>query len=231
MKKYLLIGLLLLTPFFAKAEVPENTFFFGDGKGYNVDGNQMYYCFQDGSCYSLEGTFAFIREVQGKLTNLEARVLDLESKSDNMLVGASPAVLVDTSNATRVKSEINSYLQGLKNQIDSINNSFIPVYGVFWKEKPTSYEQPYQIMQLESNFPGTERIPLKDISSYQQLNNIQGLEKQAAKFITESQAKIQELQTQVNRLNTISFEVNDYVSTGNLSADSRNYLQSLGINW
>lgn len=77
--KKLIIGLLLFAPFFAKAEVPANTFFFGDGKGYNVDGNQMYYCFGDGSCYSIEGTFAFVREVKNQLINLENRVSNLES--------------------------------------------------------------------------------------------------------------------------------------------------------
>lgn len=60
MKKIIVIALFLV-PFFAKAEVPANTFFFEDGKGYGLDGQQKYFCFIDSKCYTVDGVFAFSR--------------------------------------------------------------------------------------------------------------------------------------------------------------------------
>lgn len=54
---------LFLAPI-AHAEVPNNVFFFGDGKGYNSSGDQLYFCLADGNCYTIEGKFAFQREIQ-----------------------------------------------------------------------------------------------------------------------------------------------------------------------
>lgn len=49
MKKYLVLGLLLLVPFFAKA----NTTVYGflNGNFYNVNGDLKYACLQDGNCF------------------------------------------------------------------------------------------------------------------------------------------------------------------------------------
>lgn len=59
--KYFIISLLILCPFLVKAQVPGGAFFFEDGKGYDVNGNQTYFCFGDGSCYTVKGEFAFNR--------------------------------------------------------------------------------------------------------------------------------------------------------------------------
>jgi hypothetical protein len=79
MKKWIIVCILMFLPLFAKADVPANAYFFGDGKGYNVDGQQMYYCFSDLSCYSVEGVFAFVRQVKSTITDLTNKVNNLQN--------------------------------------------------------------------------------------------------------------------------------------------------------
>ncbi len=82
MKKYILLVLLtLLFSFasYAKADVPSNTFFLGDGKGYDVNGVQTYFCLADSNCYDISGVFAFIRQAQTQLADLQTRVGNLEN--------------------------------------------------------------------------------------------------------------------------------------------------------
>lgn len=57
-----------------------NVYFFGDGKGYNVDGTQEYFCFGNGDCYSVEGVFSFVRQVQDTLTNLQNTITQLQNQ-------------------------------------------------------------------------------------------------------------------------------------------------------
>lgn len=52
MKKYLLIGLLVFLPFFAKAET--QVFGFMNGQFYDIKGTLKYACLMDGSCYEYE---------------------------------------------------------------------------------------------------------------------------------------------------------------------------------
>lgn len=59
--KYL-IGLLIFIPWLASAEVPADTFFFMDNKGYDLAGQQKYFCLMDNNCYTISGEFAFNRK-------------------------------------------------------------------------------------------------------------------------------------------------------------------------
>lgn len=98
MKKFIIVCALLLVPFLAKAEVPVNTYFFGDGKGYNENGDQKYFCFSDGSCYSLEGVFAFVREVQNTLVNLQNQVNNLQTSinmSKNQIAAGTSELITE----------------------------------------------------------------------------------------------------------------------------------------
>lgn len=80
---FLCVGLIFNTHL-VKAQVtnsvPDNVYFFGDGKGYNVDGTQEYFCFQDGSCYSVQGVFAFVRQAQSTIADLQNKVGDLQNQ-------------------------------------------------------------------------------------------------------------------------------------------------------
>jgi len=82
MKKYLILSVLIFLPFLAKADAPSNVYFFGDGKGYNVDGTQEYFCFGTGQqdCYNIEGVFSFVREAQSTLASLQNTVNDLKNQ-------------------------------------------------------------------------------------------------------------------------------------------------------
>lgn len=86
MKKAILLvvlGLLFAPVVKAQTEptVPENVYFFGDGKGYDEDGTQKYLCFGIifQSCYSIEGIFAFTRELQGIVSNLQNQISELRN--------------------------------------------------------------------------------------------------------------------------------------------------------
>lgn len=64
----------------ASANVPDGTYFFMDNKGYDESGTQTFFCFEDGSCYTTEGAFAFVRELQNKVAELEQKVTDLQNQ-------------------------------------------------------------------------------------------------------------------------------------------------------
>ena len=76
MKKYLLFSFLIFTPFYANANVPTNTFFFADGKGYNIEGKQTHFCFLDGNCYDLNQKFAFSKEVPIVIPSSTDKIID-----------------------------------------------------------------------------------------------------------------------------------------------------------
>lgn len=96
----------------AKASTLDNAYFFGDGKGYDINGQQIYYCFGDGSCYGIEGNFAFTRELNKPIA------------SSNILTNTvtSSAPVIDIVTANRVKSEINSRINELNIQVDGLKN-------------------------------------------------------------------------------------------------------------
>lgn len=86
---------------FAKAAVPKNTFFFDDGKGYNIEGEQVYFCFEDDKCYNLEGLFAFVREAQVLITNLESKIASLENQ-----INSAPLDITPDTGDTKCHGEI-----------------------------------------------------------------------------------------------------------------------------
>lgn len=61
-----------LFAFSTKAEVPDGVYFFGDGNGYSPAGEHTHFCLQDRNCYTVDGKFAFQREVQGAETTIPA---------------------------------------------------------------------------------------------------------------------------------------------------------------
>jgi len=84
MKKYILVFILVFMPFFASAEVPANTFFFMDGKGYDLSGTQSYFCFNDSNCYDLQGVFAFVKQAQTQINNLQNKVDNLQNQVNQL---------------------------------------------------------------------------------------------------------------------------------------------------
>lgn len=105
MKKILVFALFgLLVPFTSHAaDVPSNAYFFGDGKGYDESGNQKYYCFGTGAsldCYSVEGVFVFVRQVQSTIEDLQNKVNELQNTVNQLQsqpvqqpVAAAPVVV------------------------------------------------------------------------------------------------------------------------------------------
>ena len=99
MKKAILLVVLglLFAPFARAADepvTPEKVYFFGDGKGYDEDGTQKYYCFgtTTQSCYSVEGVFAFTRELQGLVAGLQNQITQLQNTVSQLQKGAVGAV-------------------------------------------------------------------------------------------------------------------------------------------
>lgn len=241
MKKFVLLVFLglLFAPITraATTDVPSNVYFFGDGKGYNENGDQKYFCFTDGSCYSVEGVFAFVRQVQGIVANLQTRVTNLENPAQKV-AGISSE---QNSKAQGIKGEITAYITKLNGQINDINNSVVPEVGIAYP--PVSYrfemgsDGVNRTIVTESNLPPTIQklspdtaiLYFKDVSKFE---FPKGFTNNAQDFVTNSKNKLRGINETISQLNIITFDINDYLSTGVIiSSYDRAYLQSLGINW
>lgn len=144
--KYLIVLVLVCAPLFAKAAVPDGTYFFLDNKGYNVAGEQTFFCFQDGSCYTVEGVFTFTRQLQEKIDQLTQKLETLQNIASSTPVSSpvqaptpvsSPAPvptpapvpvlhLAYTASGTIVTADKLSYIKAFKY---SLNNAEVKVNG------------------------------------------------------------------------------------------------------
>lgn len=89
----LVLGLLFAQP--VLAAVPDGTYFFMDNKGYDESGKQTFFCFDDGSCYTVEGVLSFTREITNKIDQLNQKITDLQNTVNQLQqpVGVQPLVI------------------------------------------------------------------------------------------------------------------------------------------
>lgn len=137
MKKYLLLGLLVFIPLLSKAEVPDGAYFFQNGQGYDVNGVQTFFCLGTLSqtCYTVEGDFAFMRDLSTKIDQLQNSVNQLQNTVNNLqttlqtptqapVVSGSPTI-IDTVPLKILSGVITNLLQ-----TSSASTSFDPCgYG------------------------------------------------------------------------------------------------------
>lgn len=97
MKKYILVFAFVLVSFFgiqvAKAEVPDGTYFFADGQGYNDKGEQTFFCLgtTNQTCYTVQGEYAFVRDLTNQITQLNQKIDQLQN-TVNQLASSTPQV-------------------------------------------------------------------------------------------------------------------------------------------
>lgn len=84
--KYLIILGLLVTPFVTRAAVPDGTYFFDNGQGYDVNGTQTFFCLGivSQTCYTVEGEYAFVRELVAKIDQLNQKIDQLQNTINNL---------------------------------------------------------------------------------------------------------------------------------------------------
>lgn len=206
---------MLFLPSFAFAEVPQGVMGFMDGKLYTQQGFSSgipdYICFMDSNCYNKEMQWVFMREVQSAITELQNKVNDLQNQINNTQTSNSTIIAIDKDKATRVKNEINSYINNLNKQINILKDTPFPDGSL--------NHNYYTISQIESN-------PLSFNNSIFEILRINSAE------YNKINEQINNLQVKIKEINAVLIEVNDYFSTGIiLSSWDRAYLQSLGINW
>jgi hypothetical protein len=104
MKKALILAIFSLGFFFAPkalasttpATVPSNAYFFGDGKGYDENMTEKYFCFGNEvtvDCYNLEGVFVFVRQVQAMITDLQNQINNLQNQVSQIPSQPAPVVV------------------------------------------------------------------------------------------------------------------------------------------
>jgi len=90
MKKYfsllILLGVILFPSGKAKAAVPDGAYFFENGQGYNINGEQTFFCLGivSQTCYTVEGEYAFVRELVTKIDELNQKIDNLQDSVNQL---------------------------------------------------------------------------------------------------------------------------------------------------